>query len=623
MRNNFLPISRKDMDKRGWAELDIILITGDAYVDHPSYGTAVISRLLTHNGFKVGIIPQPDWRNTKDFMRLGKPRLFFGITSGNTDSLVANYTANKKPRKADDYSPAGKIGLRPDRAAIVYANRVREAFKDVPIVLGGIEASLRRLGHYDYWDNSVRRSILCDSRADILVYGMGEKQVVEIANRLDKGEPVQSLDGIRGTAVLRKDTSSVKDCVLIPSFEEISRDKAKFAEAFTLAYAQMNPFTAKPLVQKQDSRFVIQFPPALPLSTSELDAIYELPYARERHPIYDAQGEVKGFETVKFSITSHRGCCGECSFCALYFHQGRIVQSRSECSIIREVQEVSRRKDFTGTITDIGGPTANLYAATCAQWGKIGYCVKKNCLVPEKCEKLKLGYGQSLELYRKIQKIPRVKHLFIGSGFRYDLLVGDYAGKYFEEICARHISGLIKVAPEHCVDSVLTLMNKPRLASYEKFVKNFKVVAQRLSKKIFIVNYFISSHPGSSLKEALELALYLAKRGIHPEQIQDFLPSPMTLATCMYYTETDPFSGKKIYVAKSFRERKMHRALIQCSNPKNRKLVIEALKELKALHLLKCLEKAAYFKNNPGGIRPYSKKCSKEKLLPNSRRNSK
>ena len=576
------------MESRAWNELDIILISGDAYIDHPSYGVAVIGRVLESNGFKVGIIAQPDWRNTYDFTCLGKPRLFFGITAGNTDSMIANYTANKKPLTTDDYSPAGKTGLRPDRATIVYANRIREAFSGVPIVLGGIEASLRRLSHYDYWDNCVRRSILFDSRADIIVYGMGEQQIVKIANILDKGKGVQSLYGIRGTVIINKEVNSAeKDYIEIPCFEETASDKQKFSLAFTMMYEQMNPYSAKAIVQRYSSRYLIQFPPAMPLSASDLDAIYELPYARNCHPGYNSQDRVNGFETVKFSLTSHRGCCGECSFCSLYFHQGRIIQSRSNRSIIREAKIIAGQKDFRGTITDVGGPTANLYAAYCKRWKEKGSCVERKCLLPAKCKNLNLGYDECLRVYRKIKEIPNVKHVFIASGLRYDLLIDNYARKYLKEICLNNISGLIKVAPEHNSDNILQLMNKPDFYVYEKFVELFKKTVSNLKKNIFIVNYFISSHPGSSLSEALKLALYLAKRRIKPQQIQDFIPSPITLATCMYWTQTNPFTGEKIYVPQTFRERKMQRALIQYSNPGNRKLIIEALKKLSALHLLK------------------------------------
>jgi uncharacterized radical SAM protein YgiQ len=600
MRSSFLPISLTDMKERGWPQLDIILISGDAYVDHPSYGTALIGRLLEHQGFKVGVIAQPDWRSTKDFKSLGRPRLFFGITAGNTDSMIANYTANKKPRKKDEYSPGDKCGLRPDRSAIVYSNMVRQAFKDVPIVLGGIEASLRRLAHYDYWDNYLRRSILIDSRADILVYGMGESQIVEIARRLDRGESAKGLNDIRGTAVVRGDISFLKNYIIIPSFEEVLDSKSAFNQAFTAIYGQMNPYSAKAVVQKHANRFVIQLPPALPLSAPELDKVYELPYLRKWHPVYDSLGGVKSLETVRFSLTSHRGCCGECSFCSLYIHQGRIIQSRSIESIVNEAKLLSRQDYFKGTITDIGGPTANLYAAQCPLWEKAGYCKERKCLIPQKCSKMELGYKELLELYRRIKEIPGVKHVFIASGFRYDLLIGDYAQQYLQEVCSHHVSGLLKVAPEHCSNNVLQLMNKPSFSRYEEFVEIFKKTAAKFKKNIFIVNYFISSHPGSSLNETLKLALYLAKRGIKPQQIQDFIPSPMTLSTAMYWTEVDPFSAKKVYVAKTFRERKMQRALIQYNKPANRQLILEALKELGAMHVLKkLLYKPHPAKKNP------------------------
>lgn len=582
----FLPISRKDMDKRGWSQLDVILISGDAYVDHPSYGTAVIGRVLEANGFTVGIIAQPDWRSTSDFRRLGKPRLFFGISSGNTDSMVANYTVNKRPRRIDKYSPGNRIGLRPDRAVIVYANRVREVFKDIPIVLGGIEASLRRLAHYDYWDNCLRRSILIDSRADILVYGMGESQVVEIARKLHSGIPVHSLDGIRGTAVVRKDISLFPDYLELSSFEEAVDNKEKYSRAFVKMYGQMSPLKAKIVVQQHGRRQVVQFPPVFPLSSKKLDKIYELPYARDWHPVYDNTGGVKGFETVRFSLTSHRGCCGECSFCALYFHQGRIVQSRSIESIEREARALSKRSDFKGTITDIGGPTANMYGMQCKLWTENNFCAEKKCLIPRKCDSLTVGYEKCLQMYRCIRKIKGIKHVFIGSGLRYDLLIEGYAQKYLEEICRYHISGQLKVAPEHCSESVLSAMNKPLFSLYQKFVEVFKNISGALKKNLFLVNYFIIAHPGSSLRETLELALYLSQKGMCPEQIQDFLPAPMTISSCMYWTGKDPFSGKKMYVSKTFRERKMQRALVQYNNPANRKLVIRALRELNAAHLL-------------------------------------
>jgi uncharacterized radical SAM protein YgiQ len=581
-KDEFLPVNKDDLRQRGWKELDVILITGDAYVDHPSFGTAVIGRVLEHHGFRVGIIAQPDWRKAESFLILGRPRLFFGITSGNVDSMVANYTANKRPRKKDDYSPAGFPGLRPDRAVIVYANRLREAFKDVPIVLGGLEASMRRLAHYDYWNNAVRRSILVDARGDILVYGMGETQVLEIARKLSAGTHVESLDNICGTVVIRKGSGFLPDAIIIPSYEEVEEYPDKFNEAFRVIYSQQNPFSAKPIVQPHGDRCVIHFPPPLPIGTEALDTIYELSYQRDWHPAYAAQGGVKALETVRFSLIANRGCCGECSFCSLSLHQGKMVQSRSPDSLVREAEALSRRHDFKGTITDIGGPTANLYGASCSRWRKKGFCPDKKCLAAEKCENLKLNHQKSIELYRRIRQLPKVKHAFIGSGFRYDLLLDETADEYLEEVCRFHISGQMKVAPEHTVDSVLRLMNKPPRKAYEKFVKKFNALNKRLPQKCFLVNYFISSHPGSGLSEALGLAQYCIERNMHPEQIQDYIPLPMTLSGCIFHTGVHPFTGERVYVPRAFTERKMQRALAQHRNPGNKTFIEQALRELRA-----------------------------------------
>lgn len=585
MANNFLPISKDDLKKRGWKELDIILITGDAYVDHHSFGTAVIGRVLENKGYKVGIIAQPDWRSKKDFLKLGRPRLFFGISSGNVDSMVANYTANKRDRKIDVYSPGEKCGMRPDRAVIVYANKVRETFGNVPIVLGGIESSLRRFAHYDYWDNSVRRSIIIDSRSDILIYGMGETQVVEIAEYLKKGININNLNGIRGTVIVRKDCGFLKDYVFTPSFHELKEDKSNFNKAFKIIYSEQNPFSSKPVVQKYDKRVIIQMPPPLPLREKALDEIYELPYSRNWHTTYNRYGGIKAFESVRFSITSHRGCCGECNFCSLYFHQGRIVQSRSQESILKEINFISQTQEFKGTITDIGGPTANLYRAYCKLWRDKGFCNDKSCLAPNKCKNLELGYKEAVNLYRKARKIPKIKHIFIGSGFRYDLLVDKYSESYLKELCQFHISGQMKVAPEHVSDKVLKLMNKTSFSLYEKFVNKFYQINKNVNKKNCLVNYFISGHPGSDLKDSLELGLYLIKRNIHPEQIQDFIPLPMSLSGCIYYTGKHPLTGEKIYVPVTFKERKKQRAFMQYRNPKNKRLILEALKELKLSNL--------------------------------------
>jgi uncharacterized radical SAM protein YgiQ len=580
MKEDFLPILKEDIKNRGWGGLDIILITGDAYVDHPSYGAAVIGRVLEAAGFKVGIIAQPDWKGLDDFTKLGRPRLFFGITAGNLDSMVANYTANKRSRKKDEYSPGGKAGLRPDRATIVYSNKAREAFPGVPIVLGGIEASLRRLAHYDYWDNDVRRSILLDSRADILVYGMAERQILEIAKCLDSAKDPKKLDNIRGTVIVRNNMDFLKDYAVIPSFEEVKADKDKFNQAFKEFYFELDPFRGKTIVQKHQDRFVIQFPPATPLSAEELDKIYLLNYARDWHPVYNERGGVPGFETVRFSIIAHRGCCGECNFCSLYFHQGRIVQSRSEESILKEIAILTGKKGFGGTITDIGGPTANLYGARCSLWAKAGACRDKKCLMPSKCKNLTLGYAQTLRLWEKARKAPKVKHVFIGSGLRHDLLIDGYSDEYLATLCKYHVSGQLKVAPEHVLDSVLKLMNKASFKTYESFERRFTKVNKMLNKRQYLVNYFISGHPGAGLDEAYELALYLFKRHMHPEQIQDFIPLPLTVSGCMYYTERDPFSGRKVCASKTFRERKMQRALLQYRNPRSKGLIHEALRKI-------------------------------------------
>ena len=585
----FLPVSKNDLKARGWDELDVILVTGDAYVDHPSYGAALIGRVLEDAGFRVGIIAQPDWQNTDDFKALGRPRLFFGVTAGNLDSMVANYTANKKVRNIDDYSPGGRSHLRPDRASIIYANKLQQAYKGVPIILGGMEASMRRLAHYDYWSDKVRRSLLLDAKCDMLVYGMGEKQMLEIARRLQNGEDIHSLDNIRGTVVARKDLGAVEDSLSIPSFEDVSADKHKFNKAFKDIYAEADPVRGRAVVQKHADRFVIQYPPALPLDAEELDKIYSLAFMRDCHVSYDEAGGVPGFDTVRNSITSHRGCAGGCSFCSLYLHQGRCVQSRSIGSILEEIKIISEDKKFKGTITDIGGPTANMYMAKCHAWKDRGACREKNCLVPEICKHFKPGYEHSLELWKKLKAMPKVKHVFVGSGVRYDLLTDSYSDEYLNELCAHHISGQLKAAPEHCADHVLDLMNKPRFNVYEKFTDRFERVNRKLNKKQFLVNYFIVGHPGARLEDALQLALYLAKKHINPEQVQDFIPLPMTLSGAMYYTEQDPFTGKKLYVAKYPHERMMQRALLQYKNPQNRQYILKALKILDKEGLKKTL----------------------------------
>ncbi len=574
------------MDALGWDQCDVVLVSGDAYVDHPSFGAAMVGRVLERAGWRVGIIAQPAWQDAAAFAALGAPRLFVGVTGGNVDSMIANLSAGKQRRREDDFSPGGQAGRRPDRAALVYANRVREALPGVPIVLGGLEASLRRLAHYDYWDDKVRRSLLVDARADLLVYGMGESQITTIARRLSDGEPVDQLDGIPGTAVVRTADQVPDGAVVLPSFDAVAGDGDAYNEAFRLAERELAPATARVVVQPHGDRVVIQFPPTPALTTAALDALYELPFQRRWHPSYDAQGGVPALETVRTSITAHRGCCGDCSFCAITSHQGRIVTSRSEQSILAEARRLAADPDFKGTITDVGGPTANLYGARCKRWDQGRFCQNKHCLLPERCEHLQLGYDRAVPLYRKVAEVPGVKHVFLGSGLRFDLLVRDSDRRYLEQVAAHQVSGLLKVAPEHCDDHVLGLMAKPRFAVYEEFVKRFRAASAKAGKQQYIVNYFIASHPGSSLQQALKLALYLAKRRIKPEQIQDFIPTPMTRATAMYHTGSDPLTRKRVHVPRSLQERRMQRALLQYDRPANRKLLESALAELDAMHVL-------------------------------------
>ncbi len=562
-RKKFLPISKQDLAERGWDACDIVLVTGDAYVDHPSYGAAIIGRVLEDAGYKVGIIAQPDWKTPGDFLALGRPRLFFGITAGNLDSMVSNSTASKKPRRTDDYSPGGRSGLRPNRATIVYTSKIKGLFPGIPVVLGGVEASLRRLAHFDYWEEDVRRSILVDAKADMLIYGMGESPVLEIARRLRDGEDIKKLKDIRGTVILRNSNEGFEGAIPLPSFEEASTDKNNFNEAFRLAYLEGDPVRGKPVIQQHGARFVIQEPPALPLTTAELDHCYDLPFAREWHPVYNKLGGVPGFETVRFSITAHRGCAGECNFCSLFAHQGRMIQSRSKESVLKEVRTLAARKEFKGTITDIGGPTANLYGATCDQWEHSGTCKTKQCMMPVKCKSLKLGYEKSMELWKELLAVPGVKHLFIQSGLRYDLLVEKESDAYLEALCKSHVSGQLKVAPEHASDAVLKMMNKPPFKVYERFAERFKAMNRKAGKEQYLVNYFVSAHPGCTDGDARDLAAYLSAKHMRPEQVQDFMPLPMTLSTCMYYTGKHPFTGEPVQTAKTYREREAQRSLVQ------------------------------------------------------------
>lgn len=583
---DFLPISEEDMKKRGWDQLDFILITGDAYVDHPSFGAAIVSRLLERYGYKVGIISQPDWRSKDDFKRLGKPRLAFLITGGNIDSMVNHYTVAKKKRKEDAYSPGGKAGLRPDRASIVYSHRAREAYKDVPIILGGIEASLRRLAHYDYWDDRVRRSILLDAKADMIVYGMAENQIIQVAEALDSGLTIDEITYVKGTVYKTKEIDRVYDYIMLPSYDKILDSKRQYAESFMIQYKNMDSIYGKTLIESYRGYYVVQNPPSEPLTQSELDNIFSLPYMRTYHPIYEKYGGVPAIKEVKFSLISNRGCFGNCNFCALAFHQGRVVQGRSHQSILAEAEKLVWEPDFKGYIHDVGGPTANFQHRACEKQEKYGVCKNKQCLFPEPCKSLIIDHKDYLELLRKLRSLPNVKKVFVRSGIRYDYLIHDKDLEFFYELCKHHVSGQLKVAPEHISSKVLEKMGKPGREVYDKFVDMFYRINKELGKEQYIVPYFMSSHPGSTLKDAVELAEYLRDIGYTPEQVQDFYPTPGTLSTCMYYTELDPRTMKKIYVAKSPHEKAMQRALIQYKKPKNYELVYEALQRVNRQDLI-------------------------------------
>lgn len=577
MANNFLPVCKGDMVKRGWEALDFLFISGDAYVDYPSFGHAIITRLLESQGFRVGIIPQPDWNNVECFKVMGTPKLGVLISSGNIDSMVNHYTVSKKKRSEDVYSPGGKAGKRPDRADIVYANRAREAFKNTPVILGGIEASLRRFAHYDYWDDKVRRSILLDSKADLLVYGMGEKSIIEIANLLKYGKNVKDIRDVRGTCYVTSSIDGLDDYILMDGFEDVSRDKVKYADAYRIQYEEQDAISGKTLVQPHGDRFIVQNPPSFPLSTAELDMVYDLPYMRKTHPMYDAEGGIPAVNEIKFSISSHRGCFGGCSFCALNFHQGRTIQKRSTQSILREVKIMANDPDFKGYIHDVGGPTANFRETACDKQKTYGVCKKRQCLHPSPCKNLIVDHSDYLKLLREIRNVPGVKKVFVRSGIRYDYLIYDKNDEFFKELCKYHISGQLKVAPEHISDRVLDKMGKPRRNVYDRFVKKYYDINKKLNKKQYLVPYLMSSHPGSDLNAAIELAEYIRDMGYNPEQVQDFYPTPGSLSTCMYYTGLDPRNMETVYVPKTMHEKALQRALLQFRNPKNYKLVHEAL----------------------------------------------
>ncbi|MHB8127010.1 MAG: YgiQ family radical SAM protein [Desulfitobacteriaceae bacterium] len=577
MRNSgFLPVDTDTMRERGWNELDFLIITGDAYVDHPSFGIAIIARVLENANFRVGIIAQPKWQKLEALRIMGKPRLACLISGGNLDSMVNHYTAAKKKRSKDAYSPGGNIGFRPDRATIVYANRVREALPGTPIIIGGIEASLRRFAHYDYWSNQVRRSILLDSQADMLVYGMGEKPIIEIAEKLSAGITISQIQGIRGTMVPWREDPPERTLVL-PDFNQVQSDKRSYAKSFWVQYQQQDPIRGEIMYQKHDREGVLQYPPAMPLSQAEMDRIYSLPYAGTYHPQYQELGGVPAIEEVEFSLVSARGCYGACSFCALTFHQGRIIQSRSAESIIREAERLTWNPRFKGYIHDVGGPTANFRRPSCTEQLTKGTCNHRQCLYPQPCNKLDSNHREYIDLLRRLRELPRVKKIFVRSGVRYDVILADRQSDFLQELCEHHVSGQLKVAPEHVSETVLKYMGKPGKQVYENFVRRFQAINQEIGKKQYLVPYLMSSHPGSSLKEAIELAEYIRDMGVNPEQVQDFIPTPGTLSTCMYFTELDPRTMQKVYIPKSLHEKAMQRALIQYRNPKNYDLVKEAL----------------------------------------------
>lgn len=576
--DTFLVTERADMEVRGWAELDFVLISGDAYVDHPSFAPAVIGRYLESKGYRVGIIAQPDWNDVNAFKKLGKPRLASLVTAGNLDSMLNKFTAAKKIRREDDYSPGGEAGHRPDRATLVYSNRMKEAFRDVPLIIGGIEASLRRFGHYDYWSDTVRRSILVDSKADVLIYGMGELQIIELAEALDQNRFEESLPNIRGICYMSKDIPSI-DCVECPSFEEIKVDKMAFADAFRIQYDEQDPFYGRPIVQKHGDRYVVQNVPALPLTQEQMDAAYDLPYTRKWHPSYDDKGGVPALSEVQFSLVSQRGCFGSCSFCAITNHQGRIIQNRSHQSLIDEAKLMINMDGFKGYIHDVGGPTANFRHLACDKQAVFGACKGRTCAAPEPCENLNTNHDDYIALLRKLRKLKGVKKVFVRSGLRYDYVLADNNKAFVKELCQYHVSGQLKVAPEHVSKRVTTMMGKAGKEEFLTFKKWFEEANRELGKKQYLVPYFMSSHPGCTLEDAIELAEFLRDQHMYPEQVQDFIPTPGSLSTCMYYTGINPLDGKPVYVAKKGRDKAKQRALMQYKNIENYDLVKEALIE--------------------------------------------
>ena len=578
-RLDFLPTTAEDIKLRNWTEVDFVYVTGDAYVDHPSFGASIITRVLEAEGFRVAVLAQPDYKTTKDFCRFGRPRLGFLVTSGNIDSMVAHYTVSKKRRTYDYYSPGGKMGARPDRAVIVYCNRIREAYGDVPIIIGGLEASLRRFAHYDYWDDRVRRSVLVDSRADILTYGMGENIIRRLARLLDKGVPIKKIRDVRGCVYLCKKGEPVHfESIEVGDYDTLKTDKAAYAKAFATQYKNTDSVHGKAIIEYYDDKMLVQNPPMPPLEREELDAVYALPYARDYHPDYDALGGVPAITEVKHSITHNRGCFGACNFCAIAFHQGREVRSRSEKSVIEEARKITKLDDFKGYINDVGGPTANFRYPSCDRQAEHGVCPNKKCLAPKPCKFLKVDHSEYEHMLAEIEKIDGIKKVFIRSGIRFDYLMYDEDDSFFERLVTRHVSGQLKVAPEHCSNNALSMMGKPPIEVYEAFKKKYFALCDKAGLEQYLVPYLMSSHPGSTVKDAVEMALWLKKWGYMPEQVQDFYPTPGTISTVMYYTGIHPMTGKQVYVATEYHEKQLQRALLQYSKPENANLVREALR---------------------------------------------
>ena len=595
MIHDFLPISRADMERRGWEQCDFVYVTGDAYVGHPSFGHAIISRVLEAHGYKVGIIPQPDWKDPESITALGEPRLGFLISGGNMDSMVNHYAVSKKRRSKDSYTPGGEMGKRPDYATIVYGNLIRSVYKNTPIIIGGIEASLRRLAHYDYWSDRLKRSILLDAQADLISYGMGERSIVEIADALNAGIDVKDITFVEGTVYRTKSLESVYDYELLPSYRKLLQDRREYAKSFYIQYCNTDPFTGKRLAEPyaEDHLWVVQNPAAKPLTQEEMDEVYGLPYMRTYHPSYEEKGGIPAIQEVKFSLISNRGCFGACSFCALTFHQGRIIQVRSHDSLAAEAELLTKEPDFKGYIHDVGGPTANFRFPACEKQMTKGACPGRQCLFPEPCRNLNADHSDYIRLLRRLRALPGVKKVFIRSGIRFDYLLADKSRQFLKELCQYHVSGQLKVAPEHVSDEVLSRMGKPKNKVYRQFVKEYEQMNARLGLKQYLVPYLMSSHPGSTLKDAVELAEYLRDLGYMPEQVQDFYPTPSTISTCMYYTGLDPRTMEPVYVPVSPHEKAMQRALIQYRNPKNYDLVEEALKRAGRTDLIgydrKCL----------------------------------